>query len=222
MRSGPVRSIFNFVQSHFLVYAIVLSVTCSIYAGNGVQTQDAKPIVQDSVVKEAKPVHSPRRATYYAMILPGLGQIYNHKYWKVPIVYAGFGTMIYFITFNTKYYHEFKDAYQYVTVTKNVNYPPTWTNVFHPVPVPPNEWAIKYSADQLIVRRDYFRRNLEVSYIFTGVWYILSVVDAVVDAHFFDYNINNDLALKVNPWMPALTNSTTRGFSGGLNISMRF
>ena len=142
----------------------------------------------DTTTKTEQP-HSPRKATYYSMALPGLGQAYNKKYWKIPIVYAGFGTLGYFIKKNTDDYRTFKAAYTYVLEEDEGP--------------PPNEMVERYNNDinKLRTIKDYYRRNLELSYILTGALYILQVLDATVDAHFVDFDVSKDLSIEVDPFI---------------------
>jgi hypothetical protein len=130
--------------------------------------------------------HSPTKATLYSLALPGLGQAYNKKYWKIPVIYAGFGTLAYFIKTNNDYYQKYKKAYIYETDkdTTTINTSPSIEGL---------------SAEQLLKAKNYYRRNLELSYIITGVLYILNVVDAAVDAHLYYFNVNDDLSMKIEP-----------------------
>ncbi len=212
---------FHLKGTEFL-FGIILLLVFTVLVAPSAYAQDTIKVV--TPVKDSVPVvvHSPRKATTYAMILPGLGQAYNHKYWKMPIVYAGFGACVYFIVFNTRYYRNMKAAYEWSTVDSKIIYPPTLPNLFRPLPDPPNDYATQYSADQLKTGRDYYRRNLEISYIATGVWYILTVMDATVDAHFFNYDIGSDLTLNLKPWVPDFGANTAHGLSGGVNLTMRF
>ena len=175
-------------------------------------TSVIKTVGQDTIAP--KPVrdtthlndHSPHKATLYSAVLPGLGQAYNHKYWKIPVIYVGFGTIIYFIKTNDKNYKDFRDAYTYSSTGDTTN--------------PPNQLVYRYASDQLLVGRQYYRRNLEISIIAAGAWYILNIVDATVDAHFFDYNINDDLSIHVSPWIPNPIAGIKQ--SGGLRVTLRF
>ena len=147
--------------------------------------------VKTPKVKE-KQAHSAHKATIYSFILPGLGQAYNKKYWKVPLVYAGFGFFTYMIINNSKEYKAYKIGYTYAKAVEANNPPDGFYN-------PPNEYAEFYNLEQLKQGRDFYRRNMELSYILTGFWYLLNVVDASVDAHLFDFKVSQDLSLKVEP-----------------------
>jgi len=147
---------------------------------------------------------SPKKATLMAL-MPGLGQVYNHKYWKVPIVYAGFAVLGYFIVTNTHEFHIFRDAYNATadTATKN-------------------PYALKYSPSQLRIVRDYYRRNMQLSYILTGAWYILQILDANVDAHLTHWNISNNLSLEVEPVIKPPVRRKVPGAYNGVTVRMRF
>lgn len=151
--------------------------------------------------------HSAHKASLYSMALPGLGQAYNKKYWKIPIIYAGFGFLAYNISSNSKEVKAFTEAYRYIS--KGDSIPPD------------NKYAnSNYDANQLLSGREYYRRNVELSVIFTAALYILNVVDAAVDAHFFDYDISEDLSINIQPVI-IRTHHQPYG-TGGIKLCMKF
>ena len=144
--------------------------------------------------KKEKPKHPPRdpkKASLMA-IVPGLGQIYNHKYWKLPIVYAGFGVIGYFAVTNTRYYRDYKEAYSFKVENPDCN-------VNNPECLEQHPLAAKYSKETLKYIRDYYRRNMQLSYIIGGAWYLLQIIDANVDAHLSHWNISDNLSMDVSP-----------------------
>ena len=164
---------------------------------------------EESVVVEK---HNPKRATLYSAILPGLGQAYNKKYWKIPVVYAGIGTIGYFAISNGNGYRDYRLAYDYQSGIA--------TDVSDDI----KTLAGKYSAENLITIRDYYRRNMELSWIIMALWYGLNIIDATVDAHFFEYDIGDDLTLKVEPMIQ--TNyaywDTGYGYGSGISLKLKF
>ncbi len=158
--------------------------------------------------------HSPRKATIYSMILPGLGQAYNKKYWKIPIIYAGLGTLAYFIVTNNKQYVLWRDAYRWKLLQSADS---TIAPINNPYLIP--KYA-SYNAADYLVLTNYYRRNLEVSVMFTAVIYILNVVDAAVDAHFFDFNISDDLTMHWQPYMNPTPMASRQ--SGGFRLTISF
>ncbi|MCK9449290.1 MAG: DUF5683 domain-containing protein [Bacteroidales bacterium] len=160
-----------------LIGAIVIMASSQLaYSQPATQAPDEQPEIY---------THSPHKATIYAAILPGLGQAYNKKYWKIPIVYAGFATITYFALDNQKEYRIAKEAFNYVSAGEE-----------YPID---NKYVGRYPASDLMIIRDYFRRNTEVSWILMGVWYLLNIIDATVDAHLFYYDLSEDLSVELMP-----------------------
>ena len=178
-------------------------------AWQGIKAQDTLILTQDDPVQTAsiKNSHSPKKATLLALI-PGAGQAYNHKYWKMPIVYAGFGVTTYFAITNGQDYRLYRDAYDYKMGIK--------TDVSqHAI-----EEAAKYTEDNLITLRDYYRSNMELSWIVTAAWYILQIIDANVDAHFFYYDVGDDLTLHVEPQFNTI-NEFNLGYGNNIGLTLK-
>ena len=157
-------------------------------------------ITADTVVKSSKPAktvkekkpHSPKKATIMSACLPGLGQIYNHKWWKVPIVYAGLGGLGYLVYSNYSEYRSYLHAYEFKTgdLPEGITLTPHETDL-----------AGKYAANQLQTYKESYRRNFELYAILTLAWYGLNVVDACVDGHLYTYDINDDLSFSIDPYL---------------------
>ena len=157
-----------------------------LYPSNRIFAQSDTTFVElpDSIREKE---HSPTKATLMSTFLPGLGQLYNKKYWKIPIIYAGFGVMGYFIISNANEFATYKYAYiESSHGTKNGNY----SNLVN-----------RYSTAELLSAREYYNRNLEISCLLTAVWYALNILDATVDAHLYTFNISDKLTMKVEPAM---------------------
>ena len=147
----------------------------------------------ESVAKE----HSPTRAALLSAAIPGLGQAYNKKYWKIPIVWGGFAAFGYFIKWNN-------DQYQYYR-----------TNLIYEVendPDFPNETGLDQST--LRSARDYYRRNRDMLTIYGILFYMLQIVDAHVDAHLIEFDVNQDLSVKLQPdYIPMQTGRSNVGLT---------
>lgn len=147
----------------------------------------------DTVVK--KKVHSPRRATLRSLIIPGWGQVYNKKYWKVPIVYTAIGIPASLFFYNKSFYNKTRYALQVVADTALFNDPAAMAKV-DPRLIPLVEAKEQGS---LINYRNEFRKNMDYSILFTLLAWGLNVVDATVDAHLKGFDVSDDLSLKVKP-----------------------
>ncbi|MBS2096657.1 DUF5683 domain-containing protein [Carboxylicivirga linearis] len=173
---------------------------------------------QVEFVKEKKP-HSPHKASFYAAILPGMGQIYNKKYWKLPILYGGIGATGYAIHFNSKYYKKYRSAYRDFIIQDPGN--KSYLEFIPPGLTEADVVGGTYESwfeDALERKKQYYKRYRDLSYfIMVGV-YIIQIVDAAVDAHFYNFSISDDLSMRVNPTIM----ESSRGDYGGVGIQLNF
>jgi hypothetical protein len=150
--------------------------------------------------KEEK-IHSPHKATFYSAIFPGLGQIYNKKYWKLPIVYGAIGGLGYAIHFNSTNYVKYKNAYRDFLIRDpgNRSYlkvlPVNLTAEDVETPGVLADWF----EQALENKREYYKRYRDLSYIGMAAIYVLNMIDATVDAHFYNFDVSDDLSMKVQP-----------------------
>jgi len=183
---------------------------------------------QDSIPRTAHRLKNytlkPSKASMYAAVLPGLGQIYSHKYWKVPFVYAGFGALGYSVAFNTSHYNRFMNAYRdftdknpatnsYIKVLQSVMDPKEYDPVLYPNSYTASNAA--WAKEQLDNGVTYYRRYRDLSYIGIAAWYLVTILDANVDASLFDFDMGPDLKASIAP----LTVTST-GPAPGISLSI--
>lgn len=148
------------------------------------------PVIADSIVKIKDPINplSPAKAAFYSAVLPGLGQAYNKKYWKIPLVYAALGTGVYFYINNNKEYNRYRDAYKSrLAGFKNDEF--YFDGNGNQLTTP------RVTDDGLLRAQKLFRRNKEISLLVTIGLYVLNIIDANVDAHLMQYNVDENLSL---------------------------
>jgi hypothetical protein len=171
----------------------------------------------DAAIDSVLNTHSPRKAAIRSALLPGWGQIYNKRYWKLPLVYGALGTTAYVFFYNLQTYKELKFAYSARYLAARPEPDPNNPNVR-----PPYRDSTKY--DQLANRyriiqnieaikrgRDEFRRNMDYSVLVFLLFWGLNVIDASVDAHLRSFDVSPDLGLRFKAGYSDL--ARTNGFS---------
>ena len=158
----------------------------------------AKKSPAKDTVKVVK--HIPRKASIRSALIPGWGQAYNRKYWKIPIVWGALGVTAAVFNFNLKQYKDINYAYQTLVNKDTVNYPN----------VKPEYQPFIEANDQnaLFNARSEVRRNIDYTVLFFILFWGLNVVDATVDAHLREFNVNSDLSFKIKPTYSLGTNTT--------------
>tara|TARA_R110002020_G_scaffold25263_7_gene82398 strand:- start:11191 stop:11772 length:582 start_codon:yes stop_codon:yes gene_type:complete len=169
----------NFLNIFFLVFASALfaQTTDSLK----VKKEERVIVVNDSMLpKEEYNPLAPAKAAFFSAVVPGLGQVYNKKYWKIPIIYAGMAAGVYFYKQQDDEYNRFRDAYKRRLAGYN-------DDEFQGI-----------SEDRLINAQKSAQKNKSISIIVTVAFYLLNVVDANVDAHLRQYEVSEDLSLQPN------------------------
>jgi len=163
--------------------------------------KNAEPIVSDTVaiISYAKRF-DPQKALLYAAILPGAGQVYNKKYWKVPLVYGGFAFLGYYINLYNDNYRKYRSELFTVVNTTNLS-------------------ASNLNETQLRSVIDRYRRERDLFIVFTGLWYALQIIDAHVDSHLKEFDLNPNLQVRVEP---TFKQDAFMGRQTGFSISIRF
>lgn len=163
------------------------------------------PTENDSKKDTLRP-HSPKLAMGFSAVLPGLGQIYNRKYWKLPIVYVGLGVCGYFIWTETSLYSKYKETYKF---RAGVDSSAT-------------DWFPNETLNTVKEMKEYHHRNVEISYIAAGVIYLLNIVDAAVDAHLYDFDVSDDLSMRIEPSVLSFRSAYGKQNTAGLSLTLKF
>jgi hypothetical protein len=168
-------------------------------------------VIQDSIFVKRKKINplAPSKAAFYSAVLPGLGQIYNKRYWKVPIVYAVIGTGVYTYTYNNDLYDRFRTAFKrrQAGFTDDEFYDINGDNAQGASP--------DLDMDDLERQQENYQRDRDLALVITIAMYALNIIDANVDAHLKQFNIDEDLSMDVQPYLDLdpITNNPNYGIA---------
>jgi hypothetical protein len=148
----------------------------------------------------------PARAAIYSTMLPGLGQIYNRHYWKLPIIYGGLAFTAYLVDFNNTQYLRYRDAYNLLTDED---------------PDTVDEFRGRYPDSKLRYYRDNYRRSRDYAILFTVLVYVLNIIDANVFAHLKDFDVNDNLTMRISPALLNYDTYAARNTRGNPAVGMQ-
>lgn len=181
----------------FIVFVLFLLGRNTLYSQTN---QEAILLAKDSLKSiEIDPL-TPAKAAFYSAILPGLGQAYNKQYWKIPIVYGAMGTSLYFYLDSNKKYNEYRDEYK----RRLEGYS--------------NEEYDYLDNDRLIQAQKFYQRNRDISGLITIGLYVLNIVEANVNAHLRQFNVDERLSLRPEIYL----NDVTLRPNLGLTLNYNF
>lgn len=143
---------------------------------------------------------NPKKSALYSAILPGAGQLYNRQYWKIPVIYVGIGVATYFLVDNSKQYQRYRRGY--ISRINNPGFEDEFT-------------AVGRTIGDLKILQDFYKKNLDMTVLFTTLGYMLQVMDALAFAHLKNFDISKNISLKMQPLV--LPNGGV-----GMGLALRF
>ncbi len=158
-------------------------------------------VAPDTLQREEIDPLKPSKAAFYSAVLPGLGQAYNKKYWKIPLVYGAIGASLYVYSFNNTRYHDFRDEYKRRLAGE------------------PGLEEFQYLDNDRLIRAQRFQqRNRDLSLLVAVAFYVLNIVDANIDAHLKQFNVNENLSVKPDMYPTDINQKP----NVGLTLNYRF
>lgn len=170
-----------------------------------VKADNGKVVRVHSTDSAMRAAHNPKIAITLSAVLPGAGQVYNKKWWKVPIVYAGLGASVYFICHYAKLTKSYQTEYRSRFNGETSKLKP--------------EFA-KYSDENVLSLKNNYQRSMEIAIAATAIIYMLNVLDAAVDAHLFYFDISDDLSFSAQPFVQP--NLFARSADTGVGFKLKF
>lgn len=190
-----------------IIYTIFILIFCLNFCfGQEIEDGDIKIMAKDTLFTDGEidPL-SPARAAFYSAVLPGLGQAYNKKYWKIPIVWAAIGTGIYFYRKNDEFLDTYQEAYKLRLSGRPDDFDGTGDN--------PN-----LSTESLVRAQEIYKKNKDLSLFLMIGLYALNIIEANVDAHLDDKAFNTNLSFRPSFYIDPINNQ----YVGGVNIKYDF
>jgi len=186
-----------------LIPVVVLCLFCNLIKAqaDSTQLQSADSAAKEKAKRKAM-YSGPRKASILSAILPGAGQVYNKKYWKLPIIYAGLGGFGYLFYTNNSEYNNYRQA-----VRAAYDDDPATT------------YDTRYSPDDLQALKLYYRKYRDIAIFGLGAIYLLNIVDANVDAHLKTFDVSDNLSMRVSPWYSP---GTSRTQALGVSVKLNF
>lgn len=217
MSNCPVIPLFFFL---FVIFGMAQEEKTNEKELDSLQTdlKEEGIVIQDSLFKKRKPINplAPSKAAFLSAVLPGLGQIYNRRYWKVPIVYAVIGTGIYSYVYNDDLYDRFRAAFKRRKAGFN-------DDEFWDLRTP-DDGMIPATPDldlkDLENQQERFQRDRDLALLVTIAMYVLNIVDANVGAHLKQFNVDEDLSFDIQPYLDV--NPITNNPNYGIAFTIKF